>query len=261
MLYQDPSNMINTVIVDDEQRAREILKEILLLIEPEINILGEFDSVKTGIEGIKKLEPNLVFLDVDLSDGKGFDILAQFDEINFDVIFATGHNKYAIQAIKSSAFDFIVKPINIEELKLSLGRYKQKLSTDKEASSKLTQIELLIQSFEQKNKGVKRISIPSGNGVIFINTQDMIRCQAGGNCTYIYLKDGKKLTANKSLKEYESSLDPSQFLRVHQSHLVNKYEIEKYVKTEGFYVVMSDGAVVDISRRRKNFIEQELLQI
>ena len=90
MLYQDPSNMINTVIVDDEQRAREILKEILLLIEPEINILGEFDSVKTGIEGIKKLEPNLVFLDVDLSDGKGFDILAQFDEINFDVI-STGH--------------------------------------------------------------------------------------------------------------------------------------------------------------------------
>ena len=251
--------MIKTVLVDDEERAREILKELLILIEPEIEILGEFDSVATGTEGIKNLHPNLVFLDIDMTDGLGFDLLKQFNDVDFDVIFATGHNQYAIQAIKCSAFDFIVKPINIDELRLSIERYKQKLVTDNYQSSKDEQVELLINAFQLKNKGVKKISIPSGNGVIFIDTDEMIRCEASGNVTYIHLKSGKKLTANKSLKEYEESLDPNQFLRVHQSHLVNKNEITKYVKTEGYYVVMSDGSNVDISRRRKSFIEQELL--
>lgn len=251
--------MIKTVIVDDEQKAREILKEILLLIQPDIEILGEFENVESGAEGIKELNPDLVFLDIDMPDGSGFDLLSKFDEVNFDIIFATGHNEYAIQAIKASAFDFIVKPIQIEELKLSIERYHKKLEADKSQNSKFDQIELLIERMNHKNTPVPRISVPSGSGVIFVNTDEIIRCEASGNCTYIILKNGKKLTANKSLKEYEESLAASQFLRVHQSHLINKMEVIKYIKTEGFYVIMSDNSTVDVSRRRKSLIEKELL--
>lgn len=252
--------MIQAVIIDDEYKAREVIKEMLKLLGAEIEIIGDFSNIADGKKGIAELKPQIVFLDVDMKGGTGFDLVSQYETCPFDIIFVTAHDKYALPAIKASAFDFLVKPVSFEELEATIEKYVKNKGTrvqNIDAKSLEKQIRMLSDQLKTKSRS-KKIAIPDRRGLHFVNLEDILRCEAGGNYTTIFLKDKKKMLVTKTLKEYEEILDPDVFLRVHQSHIVNKNEIETYIKNEGLYLKLSDGSTVDVSRRKKKLIDQAL---
>ncbi len=238
-------SVIKAIIVDDEKRGRETLQNLLGKYTKTVEVLDMAESAKEGIDLIKKLNPDLVFLDIEMPHGSGFDLLESFKgEINFEVIFTTAYDQYAIQAIKFAALDYLLKPIDIEELQMAITRVAQKM--EEVGSSKNFEIFL-----ENLRGGSKKIALPTANGISFIDIENIIRCEASGNYTCFYLKDQPKILVSKTLKEFEDMLAEQDFYRVHNSHLVNLNHVVKYVKLGGDMVVMDDGSEIEISRRKK----------
>ncbi len=213
-----------------------------------------FTSVEEGIKGIHKLHPDLVFLDVQINNKTGFDLLKQFGEVNFDVIFATAFDKYGVQAFKFSAIDYLLKPVDADDLKIALEKLSHKFSKD-EMSRKL---DVLFQHSMLNKQGGKRISISTQTELVFLNTNEIVRCQSDVNYTIIYTKDKRKIVASKTLKEFEELLEEFGFFRVHNSHLINLSCIKTYIKGKGGTLIMQDNTEIEVSIRRKEEFIQRL---
>jgi two-component system LytT family response regulator len=245
--------MIKTLVVDDEKKARDILTGMLNTHCPKIEVIGQADSVIAAEELIRSLKPDLVLLDIEMPFGNGFDLLDKTRDLNFEVIFITAFDHYAVKAIKFSAFDYLLKPIDIDELKTAIDRLIQ---NKKDENSFNVKIENLLSEIKANSKP-KRIAIPSMEGISIVNIDDIIRCEADTNYTRIFLINGDAILVSKTLKEYEDMLTEFHFVRVHHHNLININHVQKYIKGEGGYAIMSDGSSVEVSRRKKTeFIEK-----
>ncbi|PLX07335.1 MAG: DNA-binding response regulator [Marinilabiliales bacterium] len=243
--------MLKTLIIDDEINGRNILKKLLETFCEGVEVIGEAESVKTGIEAIKKLKPELVLLDIQMQDGTGFDLLEKTDDKDFKVIFVTSFDNYAIKAFKFSAVDYILKPVDPDNLIEAINRVKN-LDSGNNFEDK---IDVLISNLNSLDK----IALPSSDGVRFIKIGDIVRCESDNNYTMFYLISKEKILVSKTLKEFEIMLSGVNFFRVHKSHLVNLQYVTKYMPGEGGYLILEDGSHVDVSRRKKEGLMKVLM--
>lgn len=241
---------MRALIIDDEKKARETIKNIIQLYCPEINITGEADSVKTGLELIARENPELVFLDINLSDGNGFDLLKKITPINFKIIFISAHEDHALKAFKFSALDYILKPVNPDELVAAVEKAKSYHVKDNINQK----FEAFISNMENISREVKKIILKTSDSIHVINVNEIIRCEADRNYTVFKLNSGKQILVSNTLKEYDEMLSGYQFFRTHQSHLVNINHISSYEKKEGGFLVMKDKSIVPVSVRRKELL-------
>lgn len=246
--------MIRAVLIDDMKNSRVTLADDLKNYCPDILIEGEADSVKSGVELIRKINPEIVFLDIELEDGTGFDILDSFDEINFKIIFITGLDSYGIKAIKFSALDYLLKPVDPEDLVKAIGKYKE---SDKRRDLKAN-VDYLLENIRGIKPKFKRIALNSADKVNMVNIDDIIRCESQSNYTLFYLNGGEQILVTKSLKEYENLLEEYSFIRVHHSHLINLNFLKEFIKTDGGYAVMTDKSTVPVSVRKRDNLLREL---
>ncbi len=246
--------MIKAVIVDDELGARESLSKMIEKNCKQLEIVAKADSAIAAYDAITSKKPDLVFLDIEMPNGNAFDLLEKFKEIDFNIIFTTAYDHYAIKAIKFSAVDYILKPIDPEELVEAVKRFEKKQQENPNVLDK--QFKTLLSNVRPENK-LKKVGIPDGDGLVFINLSDIVRCESDGNYTFFILTSGKKIIASRTLGEYEQMFTEDHFFRVHRSHLINLQHVKKYIKGEGGYVIMSDDSQVEVSRRNKNeFLEK-----
>ncbi len=240
--------MIKTLIVEDEQKSRDVLVKIIEKNCPELSIIGMASNVSEGVEMIKSLKPDLVFLDITMPDGSGFDLLEQVQGQKFELIFATASNEHAIKAFKYSACDYLLKPIDIDELKNAVSRIEKR----KNEAPDMQNLNFLIQQLKRSDDNYQKITLPTGNAYEIINLKDIIRCEADGSYTYFFLSDKRKLMVSASLKHYEELLPEQDFIRVHHHNLINMNHVVRFLKEDGGYAVMSDGSKIEISRRKKD---------
>lgn len=241
---------MNAIIVDDEKQCCETLAHLLATYCPRVKLMAQCSNAEEAKTAINSLEPDLVFLDVEMPGASGFDLLTQIKPINFEVIFTTAHDQYAIRAIKFSALDFLLKPIGRHDLEQAIDR------ADAKASMRQKKIDTLLYNLNYLNVE-KKIALPTLNGFDFVSIGDIIRCESDNNYTVFHLLNNRKILVSKTLKEYEEMLDNYHFFRVHQSHLINLRHIKSYIKLEGGTITMDDNSVVDVSRRkREEFIKR-----
>jgi len=236
---------IKAVIIDDEMKSREVLSDLLNEYCPGIEVVGMGDSVETGVAIIQSTDPNLVFLDIEMQTGTGFDLLEKLGRTDFHVVFTTAYEQYALKAIKFSALDYLLKPIDVKELKTAISKIKAK-ETSNEESLKIKQ---LIKNFS--NIHPPKITLATADSLVFTSVDEIVRCEAQGAYTTFHLKDKKPILVSKNLKEYQMLLEEFNFFRIHHSHLINLNEIEKIIKADGGSVLMSDGSTVGISTSKK----------
>lgn len=236
------------IIIDDEKGALNSLHKLLEKHCPQIEVISTANSLDSAFEEIIKHKPNLLFLDIEMGKSTAFDLLEKFTNIPFDIIFTTAYNHYAIKAIRFSALDYLLKPIDPEELKHAVDKFVSKKHDEELLNIKFA---TLLGNIKQENKN-KRIAIADGDGLVFLEINDIIRCHSEGSYTTIYLREGKKIVVSKPIGEYEDLFNEENFFRVHRSHLININHIKKYMRGEGGYILMSDGAEVEVSRRKKN---------
>lgn len=244
--------MIKALIVEDEQSSREILKGYLERYCPEITLVAMADSVKPALELIRLHKPNLVFLDIEMPFGNGFDLLDQVQEINFEIIFTTAFSNYALQAIQVSASHYLLKPINIDELILAVKQVRENL----ERENQYINTKILVENVKLENQQLHKIVLPSMEGFEVVSIQDIIHCKADDNFTSFYFKDGSKQLICRNLKYYQELLQDFEFIRIHKSHLINKNYVSKYRKGKGGTVVLSNGSEIEVSAsRKKEFLQ------
>jgi two-component system LytT family response regulator len=236
--------MIQAVLVDDESNSLEALGILLEKYCPEVEVIGTAQSVEEAVGVIDELQPELVFLDIALPDGQGFEVLEQVEHDQFEVIFTTAYDQYALTAFEFSALDYLLKPINAEKLKQSVERYRD-IKGDREISSRVS---VLKDSLKNINE---RIILSSMDGFDVYKISDIIRCEANGSYTTFFIKGGIKVVTSKTLNNFEKLLADQPFARVHSKHLVNLEYIKKYISGRGGYVVFEDGSQVDVSERKK----------
>lgn len=240
--------MIRTIIIDDEPNNVASLQKLLDEYCPQISVQGTAENPEAGIELIKRIEPDLVFLDIEMPYGNAFDMLDKLKPVSFSVIFVTGFNNYAITAIKYSALDYLLKPVNIEELKAAC----QKAIENNEKRSLQLRIDILMENLQKKEANVKKIAIQTNESMVFRNVDDIIRLEASSNYTVVYFSNKEKVIATRILKEFESLLPAEQFCRVHHSHIINLNYVKRYFKGMGGQIEMEDGSVIDVSVRKKD---------
>lgn len=248
--------MITAILIDDDKNLREGMKKLLELFAPTIQIIGEADSVTSGIETMITLHPEVVFLDIQLNDGTGFDILEKVAEkngaITSNIVFITAYEQYAIKAFRFSALDFLLKPVDPEELQKVIRKIESVL----EKTNDYAHIDLLLENIRKKVDNFKRIALSTSDGIHLFNISDIIRCESEDNYTKFYIKNTKTVMISKTLKEYEELLTEHGFERIHQSHLINLKYLKSYIKRDGGYVVMEDGSHLPISQRKKERLQE-----
>ena len=244
------------VLIDDEKHGRDLLKKLISTGSSDFLIAGEAFSVDTGIAIITETQPDVVFLDIELSDRNGFEILQHFDDIQFSVIFATAYNYYAIKAIKFSALDYLVKPIDEVELYHALDKVRNKNSSGQNEKSR---VDLALRLMDKTNPD--KIAIPTNIGYAFLDIQDIIRCSSENNYTRFHLNNKTTLLTSHTLKEYETLLKGLDFFRVHNSHLINMKYVQSFLKGKGGIVLMKDGTEIEVSTRRKELFLQKFVKL
>ena len=248
--------MTKAIIIEDEEQGLNNLKNMLAEHCSDISIIGEAGSVKSGNKLLKSVQKDIdvAFLDISLPDGLVFQMLNDLDKINFEIIFVTAYEEYAIRACQYSSIGYILKPIDPDDLKESVNRIAISKGRDTQITNRL---DVFNQHYFNKPNPFKKISISALDGIYFINIQDIIRCEAEDNYTHIHLSNGDKITASKTIKAYEDMLGSVNFYRVHKSHLINLNYMKKFVKGDGGYLVMDDSKKIEVSRRRRPaFMEQ-----
>ncbi|CAN5585710.1 LytTR family DNA-binding domain-containing protein [soil metagenome] len=240
--------MLKAFIVDDEKKGRDSLYRLLEEYCKNVEVIGDADSVESAYLFIIKHSPDLVFLDVEMPGGSGFELLKKFEKINFKTIFVTAHSHYAIKAIKFAAVDYLLKPVDVDELIAAVSHVEEM-----PAGAALQQYAGLLENVDHHRSG--KIAIPVKDGVAFINPTEIIRLQADGSYTHIYTCTGK-YTASRNIKEYEELLQDLNFFRAHNSHLINLSHVKHFSRAEGYFAQMSDGSSVEVSRRKKDHFLQ-----
>lgn len=238
--------MIKSVIIEDEIRSRKILENSLKNYCENVEVSGFAETVASGIETIRNIKPDLVFLDIDLPDGSGFEILDQLEKPWPDIIFVTAYNEFAVNAFRISAIDYLLKPVDPEQLQAAVEKASNNSDSEDQQFKK-------IETFKENNVSgrLNKMVLPTFNGLQFVRTDQIVRLKADGNYTTFYLVDGNKFLVSKPIREYEALLENLGFYRVHQSSIVNLNLIEKYIRGEGGIIVMEDGSEVEVARRRK----------
>ena len=239
--------MIKAILIDDEQHCIDRVKQLLKPYQNTISILGEFTTVDSGIKGIKSLNPDVLFLDVQIHKQTGFDVLMAIEDYPFEVIFTTAFESFALQAFRFSAIDYLMKPIDEDDFKFAIDKLNSKIES-KDFSKKVSHLLNNI----SKSDNLKRISIPTINGIEFIEVSDIIRCEADVNYTTIFTTDKQKILVSRTLKYFDALLVNCNFFRVHNSHLVNLDFVKKYIKGKGGFVILNDGSSIEVSTRRKD---------
>ncbi|TSA26103.1 MAG: DNA-binding response regulator [Bacteroidetes bacterium] len=235
---------IRTVLVDDDRSNMLTLESLLKNYFPAIEIVGKGEDVAKAVDAINLTDPDLVFLDISLPDGEGFDVIERTPDKHFEVIFCTAYDQYAVKAFEFSALHFLVKPVTLEGLKDAIGRFKE-VKKDEYLDDKIT---VLKESLKSKNE---KIIIPSSDGLNVVRLSDIMRLEADDVYTYFFLTDGQRLMASRPLNNYEKILDDLPFSRIHAKHLINLMYIKRYVKGKGGSVIMEDNTEVEVSVRKK----------
>ncbi|MCC5927704.1 MAG: response regulator transcription factor [Cyclobacteriaceae bacterium] len=241
--------MIRAILVDDEYKSRENLKMILEEYCPDVQVTGQAGSVTEAIELISSEKPELVFLDIQMKMETGFDLLESIDSINFDIIFVTAYAEFALRAIKFSAVDYVLKPVDIAEFQVAVNKVIKRRSKDQKSDS--GKLEILLNNLKSDVSDNYKIALPTANGLVFVKLKNIIYLEAESNYTNFHFSDGTKIMVSRTLKEYDEMLSNSGFFRIHKSYLININEIREYVRGEGGYVIMNNNVALDVSKRKK----------
>ena len=245
--------MIRTVLIDDETDSRIVLQRLLETYCPRVTVIGAAAGVDTALLLIQEMKPDLVFLDIEMIHGNGFDLLNKLQPIAFQVIFVTAFEEYAIRAFKYSAVDYLLKPVDIEELQNAV----EKVAARMQDKFDLSPIRMLLENVGAMQLSQQKMAIPTINGLSFVAINNIIRFEAKGNYTAIYVASGESLMATRNIKEYELLLPEAIFCRIHNSHIINLQKIQKYQKGRGGMVIMEDGTALEVaSRRRQDFLQR-----
>ena len=245
--------MMKAIIVDDEPYCCETIAT-LLEDNDEVEIVTECYNGIDALEAIRKYNPGLVFLDVEMPKMNGFEMLQQLPSVNFEIIFTTSYDRYALKAIRFSAIDYLLKPIDEEELKNAVQKVIRR--SQKPIAE---QLEILMQKIHHPSTPVRKIAMPTMEGFQMIMIDSIISCEADSNYTTLHLKNNKKMVVCRNLKDIEEMLEDHSFTRVHRCYVVNLNEVEKFVKGEGGYLIMSDGSSIDVSRNKKELLLKRIL--
>ena len=248
--------MIQTVLVDDEVDSIRILQRLLETYCPNVNIAGTANGVDTGVELIRESRPDLVLLDIEMAQGNAFDLLNQLMPLTFQVIFVTAFDNYAIRAFKYSAVDYLLKPVDIDDLRNAIGRVRER----PEAKDLAEQMKILLSNVGMLHLTQQKMAIPTITGLNFVPIQDILRFEAKGNYTIIYLSGGETVMATRTIRDYEELLPENIFCRIHSSHIINLSRIEKYHKGRGGMVLMEDGTTIEVAARRRDEFMRRLLK-
>ncbi|MCX8485721.1 MAG: LytTR family DNA-binding domain-containing protein [Crocinitomicaceae bacterium] len=243
------------LIIDDEKPTREFIRKMLESFDLKLEIYTDGESVQSGIEAIENLKPDIVLLDIQMPDGNGFDVLKAVSNKSFEIIFITAYQEFAVQAIKFSALDYILKPIDAEELKNAVSNALQLLSHKKDDQ----QIQALQNNIQPHLK--RKLVLKTQESIFVVEIDEIVHCEADKNYTFFYLNDGKKILVSKTLKDYDTLLAGLQFFRVHQSHLINLNCVERYDKHDGGSVILKDGTAIPLSPAKKEQFFKSLDQL
>jgi two-component system, LytTR family, response regulator len=240
--------MLTTILIDDESHARESLSKMLSLNCPDVLMLDTASSADEAFLKINKLKPDLLFLDVEMPNGTGFDLLTRFPKPSFKVIFVTGFDQYALNAIKFSALDYLLKPINAKELVEAVDKATNQLSNKND----LGDLKNLLSTLQNPRSRKNKLAVPTQQGLEMIEIQEIIRCEAANGYTIIHVQDGKPLLSSRDLKTYQELLEDYDFFRIHDSHLIAHFHVQKVLNEDGGTVVLSNEIKLPIARRRKS---------
>jgi two-component system, LytTR family, response regulator len=240
--------MLKAILIDDEENSISSLKEKLLIHCPQVKIIACCDNAAKGIVATDSLQPDIVFLDIEMPVMNGFLMLQQLTYKNFELIFTTAYDHYAIKAIRYSALDYLVKPIEIDDLKTAVLKAEEK----RNHSYPNPQIELLVEQLISKKNNFSRIAIPTNEGLQFIRVEDIIYLEASSNYTHFFCAEKKKYIVSRTLKDFEDMLPTETFIRIHNSYIINKNYVEKYIRGDGGQVVLSNSVTLDVAKRKKS---------
>jgi len=247
--------MLTAIIVEDMADALQLLKSDLETNHPEIKIIDTARSVVEAAKALRTQEPDILFLDIMLGDGTGFDVLEIFPELKSKIIFVTASDEYAIRAFKFAAIDYVLKPYSNEELAAAIDKAKEQIQPNKE------RLNILKDTLSAPEQKPDKISLHTLDKIIIVSLDDIVRCESDSNNTIFYLKDGQKVFVTKTLKYFADMLKNYQFLRVHQSHLINLQCISAFIKTDGGYLLLKNGENIPVSVRKKSEIIEILDQM
>lgn len=247
--------MIKAIIIDDEPNNVNSLLQLLQLFCQEVEVIGSAGNKTEGLALIHRLQPELVFLDIEMPYGNAFDLLNELKEIRFEIIFITAFDNYAIKAFKYAAQDYLLKPINIDELKLAVARAAQQIKL-KLVNEKAVQ---LLANIDNKNPLLEKMAIAGLDGVRFVPTADIVRLEASKNYTEVHLKDGTHMLATKTLGSFEEILPETQFCRIHHSHVVNLNFVKRYLKGRGGFIELEDSTQLEVAVRKKEVFYEKFM--
>lgn len=245
--------MIKAVLVDDEKHNIENLAMILNNHCNDVTIAGSADNVSDAIKLIEQEKPDVLFLDIQMGDATGFDLLKSLPQRNFEVIFVTAFDKYGIQAVKFAALDYILKPIDTNELMTAVAKAKEKIARRKNNN----QLDFLMDYLRQNDKPVK-IALPQQHELRYVLISDIVRCEAQNTYTWFFIASNDKILVSKPLKEYDELLSPHGFIRCHQTHLVNPAFVKSFLKEDGGSLLMNNGMKIPVSKQKKEFVKEQL---
>lgn len=250
------SSLLRTLLIDDEIHSLESLEIELGQYCPQVEVVMACHGAQAGLEAIQKYEPDLVFLDIDMPGMNGFELLQKVTRRDFEVVFVTAYDEFAMKAIKVSAMDYLLKPIDHKDLEASVNKVVEK----RNAVAANTKIDLLLTNLESSVNGFKKIAIPTSTGLDLIDTQDIVMCEADGSYTTVFTIDDRSYLVSKTLKEVTELLESQSFFRTHQSYLVNLNHATKYVKGSGGYLVMANNRTAQVARARKDDLMSLILR-
>ncbi len=237
--------MIKAILIDDIEQARITFKKDLDAYASDVEVIAEAGGVVEGAKLLRQLKPDILFLDIQMQDGSGFDLLDVLADIPFKIIFITASDAHAIKAFRYAAIDYLLKPVDPDELVRAMDRFRKQQVNENE------KYKLLNDSLKNHHKPNERIALHSQDKIHIVNITDILRCESSVNYTSFHFKDGKKMMVTRTLKDFEDLLNDQGFYRVHQSHLVNTRFIREYVKTEGGHLIMIDGSMIPVSTRKR----------
>jgi len=246
--------MLRAILIDDELNNLENLSALLAKYCPQVTVIGKASDATTARGLIAALNPDLVFLDVQMPNENGFALLQSLPEISFEVIFVTAYDQYGVQAIKFSALDYLLKPVNIEELKRAVNKAEQQLHKKQQQSL----LQNLLHYFNNEKSRQQKLALPTTGETRLVSISEIIRCESSNSYTTFFLSNKEKIMVSRPIGEYEQLLGGYDFIRVHQSHLVNKEYVQSLLKKDGFSLLLTDGSTIPVSRQKKETVMEQL---